>query len=471
MAFIAFLGTLVLIELLTPSFSGLLGVPLSADVLYHFDSMVQLLFIVLVLGILSGLYPALFLSRLDPNKALRGEIMQGVGSAKIRTALVVLQFAVAIGLISASGVVNNQIDFVLKKPLGYDPENVLVVTNLNTPVYEAMRQTLINNPNIVSVSAGSVIPTEDLSDGGGFSILGGDPDFRVSTRSVRVAEQYFSTLGMEFIAGRALSDDFEADRMPRMSPQNPTVSGGVVLNERAAIAAGFSNPADAVGKSLFTNWNQNGTDYRIDYHVVGVVKDIYFGSLRTEIVPVSFTLSSGFRTMVVKAKDGYMQDVATTIDNLWSEIVPEYPIRRNFLQDTYAGFYAVEGKTLNVFIGFSGIAILIACFGLYGLASFVAESRVKEVGIRKVMGASVMQIVLMLSWEFSKLVLIANFIAWPTAYLLMNDWLTSFVYRIDLGLAPFIFAGVITFVLAWLTTSSRGYAVAKINPIYALKHE
>jgi len=471
MALLALLGALFLVEVLATGFGNLLGVPLAAAVLYSVDVLGGLFLVVLLLALISGLYPALFLAGLVPTTALRGELIQGVGSAKIRASLVVLQFAVAIGLFTASGVVNDQIDFAMNKPLGYEPANVLVVNNVNAEAVQILSDELRSNPDVISVSGGSVIPTEDLSDGSGFSIVGGDPDFSVATRTVTVADNYFTTLGMEVLAGRALSDDFTSDRVSRATTETPEVSGGIMLNEKAAISAGFANPADAVGTKLYSAFTRGGVNYRYDYEVVGVVKDMHFGSVRSDVVPVSFTLGSYIQTAVVKTKPGKLVEVGTLVDGLWAELVPDFPIRRGYLEDTYKSFYAVEGRTFDVFVSFSVIAVLIACLGLYGLASFAAERRVKEVGIRKVMGATVWQIVTLLSWELSKLVVIANVIAWPAAWLLMNDWLTSFVYRVDMTVVPFIVAGVVSLALAWLTTSLKAYGVAKLNPIYALRHE
>lgn len=474
MAFISLIGSLVIVEIFAPFFGSMLGVPLVADQVYGIGFISGLILITMLIGILSGLYPALFVSGILPAKAIRGRVFEGVGSAKLRAGLVILQFSIAIGLMSATGIVNNQIDFALNKPLGYEPENVIAV-RLNNPearnTYRTMREQLELSPYIESVSAASIIPTWDLSDGASFSKEGAGPDFQLITRLITADDGYFDTLGMKMIAGRPLSDDFAADRTPAFSPENPHVSGGMVINETAAKQAGWTSAADAVGEQVYAAFSFGDTDYRIDSIIVGVVEDAHFSSVRSEPASLSFNLSDNQKVMVIKAVDGDINKAVQLIESIWGQHVTSYPIRRTFLEEDYASFYAVEGRVFRMFIGFAGLAAMIACIGLYGLASFIADRRTKEIGIRKVLGASILNIVMMLSWELSKLVVIANIIAWPVAWLLMNDWLTGFSYRIDMTLMPYLAAGAVAFILAYGTTSIRAWTAARINPIHALKSE
>lgn len=474
MALIALLASLVIVEIFAPFFGSMLGVPLVADQIYSIGFISGLILITTLIGILSGLYPALFVSAILPSKAIRGRVFEGIGSAKLRAGLVILQFSIAIGLMSATGIVNNQIDFALNEPLGYEPENVIAVHLNNSEArstYRTMRAQLENSSVIESVSAGSVIPTWDLSDGAAFSKEGAGPDFQLITRRITADDGYFDTLGMKMIAGRPLSDDFAADRTPAISPQNPHVSGGMVINETAAKQAGWSNPADAVGEQVYAAFSFGGTDYRIDSTIVGVAEDAHYSSVRSEPASLAFGLGDDQRVMIIKAEEGNLNEASQLIENIWKQHVTSYPIRRTFLEEDYASFYAVEGRVFNMFIGFAGLAAMIACIGLYGLASFIADRRTKEIGIRKVLGASVLNIVMMLSWELSKLVIIANIIAWPVAWLLMNEWLTGFSYRIDMTIMPYLIAGLSAFILAYSTTSIRAWAAARINPIYSLKSE
>ena len=474
MAIIALIGSLVIVELFAPFFGSMLGVPLSADMVYDTSFLLGLILIAVLVGFLSGLYPALFVSGVLPAKAIRGRVFDGIGSAKLRAGLVILQFSIAIGLMSATGIVNNQIDFALNKPLGYVPENVVTV-HLNNDdarnAYMTMRDQLRNNPIIENVSAGSIIPTWDLSDGAAFSKEGAAPDFQVVTRLITASDGYFETLGMNMVAGRPLSDDFAGDRTPQFSPENPQVAGGMVLNETAARQAGWTNPEDAIGEQLYAAFSFGGTDYRIDTTIVGIAEDAHFSSVRSEPASISFGLGDNQKVMIIKVKDGNINEATSLIDNVWRQHVSSYPIRRTFLEEDYASFYAVEGRVFRMFIGFAGITALIACIGLYGLASFIADRRTKEIGIRKVLGASTLNIVTMLSWELSKLVIVANVVAWPVAWILMDDWLAGFSYRIDMAITPYLIAGIVAFALAYATTSSRAWSAARTNPIYSLKSE
>ncbi|MEZ5758517.1 MAG: ABC transporter permease [Emcibacteraceae bacterium] len=474
MALIALAVSLVIVEIFAPFFGSMLGVPLTADPIYSGGFISSLILTTFLVGILSGLYPALFVSGILPAKALQGRVFDGIGSSKLRAGLVILQFSIAIGLISATGVVNRQIDFALNKPLGYLPEDVVVVRLNNqeaSDAYQTMHDELVSNPLVVSVSSGTIIPTEDLFDGSSFQKEGESPDFQIITRRIGVSDGYFDTLGMKMVAGRALSDEFRGDFLPDISKEAPTVEGGLILNETAAKQAGWTDPNDAVGQQVYSAFSDDGTDYRLNFNIVGIVEDAHYSSIRSEPAALSFMLTAGANVMIVKATKGNLNQTVKLIDSTWQQHVPSYPIRRSFLEEDYASFYAVEGRVFRMFIGFAGIAAMIACIGLYGLASFIAERRTKEIGIRKVLGASILNIVTMLSWELSKLVIVANIIAWPAAWLMMNDWLSGFSYRIDMSLTPYLIAGLTAFVLAYATTALRAWSAASVNPIYSLKSE
>ncbi|MCP5381547.1 MAG: ABC transporter permease [Kordiimonadaceae bacterium] len=474
MALIALVSSLVIVEIFAPFFGSMLGVPLTADQIYSGGFISGLILTTFLVGIISGFYPALFVSGVLPAKAIQGRVFDGIGSSKLRAGLVILQFSIAIGLISATGVVNRQIDFALNKPLGYQPEDVIVVRLNNQEArdaYQTMHDQLIKSSLVQNVSAASIIPTWDLSDGATYSKEGESPDFKLVTRLIIVADGYFDTLGMNMVAGRPLSDDFAADRTPQFSPENPHVSGGLVINETAAKQAGWTNPVDAIGQQVYAAFSFGNTNYRIDSNIVGVVEDAHFRSIRSAPAAIAFGLGDNEQVMVIKVSEGNMSKAVPFVDSIWQQHVPSYPIRRSFLEEDYASFYAVEGRVFRMFIGFAGIAAMIACIGLYGLASFIADRRTKEIGVRKVLGASVLNIVAMLSWELSKLVIIANIIAWPAAWLMMNDWLAGFSYRINMSITPYLIAGIIAFILAYATTSLRAWSAARINPIYSLKSE
>ncbi|MCH8202890.1 MAG: ABC transporter permease [Proteobacteria bacterium] len=473
-AVLALIGALILIEIFLPLFSGLVAAPLEATAVFDPLVATALIGTAVLVGLISGLYPAAFFAGRIPSQVLRGEMSQGVGSAKVRAGLVVLQFAISIGLISAAGIVNTQIEYALTKSLGFNPKNVITV-QINRGdmrrAYPTMRDQLLADPNIVAVSASSIVPTRDLSDGSSFQRVGEDFQAELQTRRIAVSDGFFEALGMQMVAGRPFSADFPADAMERFSPETPEVSGAVIFNETAARQAGWANPEDAIGQKLFSAFSFGGVDYRLNYEVVGIVKDAHYGSVRTKIVPVSYTLETYANVMIVRAKAGAVGPALEKIEQVWQAQVPEYPIRRSFLDDDYAALYAGESRTLGLFTGFAGIAVLIACLGLYGLAVFMAERRTKEIGIRKVLGATIANIVRLLSWDFSKLVIIANLIAWPVAWWAMQGWLGNFAYRADIDFTAFLSAGLLAFALAVATVWVHAYKAAKQNPILALRHE
>ncbi|MDA1369291.1 MAG: ABC transporter permease [Proteobacteria bacterium] len=472
--FIALIIALLISEIFAPLFGSIVAVPLTASILFTPLALFLLLLLAIVVALLSGAYPALIIARLSPVNALRGEIVKGVSSARFRSSLVVLQFSISIGLMISCAVVNNQIDYALTKSLGFNPEKVVVVNLQNSQVrgaYESMKSQLLSLSNIETVAAGSIIPTQSLSDGSAFVRVDDNDAPVLSTRRVSVSDDYFDALGMEFVAGRPLSDDFATDAMPTFSPQNPEVSGGVVFNEAAARAAGWNNSDDAIGQQLFSEFSIGDTTIRLNYTVVGIVNDAHYGSVRSEIGPVSYTLDSLRSYMVIKLGGGDTGDSLADIDRVWSENVPDFPLRRVLLRESYSAFYAGENRTFILFTGFATIAVLIACLGLYGLASFMAERRTKEISIRKVLGATVESIAGLLAWDFCKLVIVANLIAWPATWWLMNDWLTSFAYRTDMDFLVFFLAGLFTFIMALFTTFQRAYGVAVTNPVDALRTE
>ena len=411
---------------------------------------------------------------LEVVSALKGEVTKSVSTSKFRSGLVVLQFSISIGLMISCGVVNNQIDFALSKSLGFDPNNVVTVDLSNAQAmqaFQSMKDQLMAESNILSISAGSIIPTQSLSDGSGFTRPEGNIETTIATRRVSVSDDYFDTLGMRFVAGRALSDDYATDAMPAIGVENREVNGGVVFNETAARAAGWENPQDVIGQELYSEFGFSGLSFRMNYSVVGVVNDAHYGSVRTEIGPVSYTLNDQRNVMIIKIAEGSLPESLAAIDSVWQQFVPDFPISRGFLNESYSAFYAGEHRTFILFMGFAAIAVLVACLGLYGLASFMAELRTKEISIRKVLGATARSLAGMLAWDFSKLVILANLIASPTAWWLMQDWLTSFAYRTDINFTIFLLAGLATFMMALLTTFQRAYSAAMSNPVDALRAE
>ncbi len=473
-AFLAALLTVLLCDMLMPWFYSLVAGNIAAASVYSAENIGLLLAMTLMLGVLAGIYPVVTMTRVSPSDALRGRIMKGVSASRFRSGLIVLQFSISIGLIIASVIVSTQINYAMSKSLGFDASNVVTVTlndQQSRTAYDTIRNELLGLPGVSLVSAGSIIPTQDLSDGNGLLVEGGDPANPLFTRTVAVGDDYFNSLGMQLIAGRALDSDYGTDVMGEFGPENTTIAGSIVLNEAAVRAGGWNSPEDAIGARLYQEGTFMGMNFRMDATVVGVVGDAHYQSIRTAIQPISFTLGGTHNVMLIKLNGNDASETVAAIDRVWQRNVGALPIQLSFLADSYTAFYSGENRTFVLFIGLTAVAMLIACFGLYAVATFIAERRAREISIRKVLGATVRALASMLAWDFSRLVIVANLIAWPLAWFAMQQWLSNFAYRTDINISIFFFAGVATFIMALATTFQRAYSVAVANPIESLRCE
>ncbi len=472
-AFFALVASLILCQVFMPFFNSMVAASMESVAIFSVETLLQLMSMAVLVGILAGLYPAVTLARLSPVHALKGELVKGVSSNRFRAALIVTQFSISIGLIVAAGIVNSQINYALSSGLGFDPTNVVTVELSNRDArnaYDTMRSELAGEPGVVAISVANIIPGRDLSNGTGFSqVNGAEQTFGV--RSVVVGDDYFETLGMEVLAGRALDDDFPTDFLGGFSDVNVDRRGAMVLNETAARQAGFSDPADAVGAEIYGGGEFRGVLYTTNATVVGVVADAQFGSIRADVPAIGFTMEESRSVMLIKIAAENQVATLNAIDRIWNSNVIEMPIQREFLSDSYQVFYAGEQRTFALFATMSVLAVLIACVGLYAVTAYIAERRSKEMSIRKVLGASVRNLVTLLSWDLSRLVLIANVIAWPLSWYAMQQWLANFAFQTDVGVGIFLIAGVATFLLALATTFQRAYGVATRNPVNALRSE
>jgi len=376
--------------------------------------------------------------------------------------LVILQFAISITLIVGTAVVYRQLNYMSNKKLGFDREQVLVIRMDNSEIkskQELFRSELLRNPAISGVSA-----TSNLLGGGDwgmpFSYEGSGDENRFSARVLVVDPNFVETLGMQIVEGRNFSNDFTTD-----------ISAAYILNESAVKQIGLDNP---VGK-YFGRPTEKNEQGEWDYErgsVVGVIKDFHFRSLHEEIQPmVLFMMPEWFSYLSVRIRP---ENISTTIDFVekkWHEFDPNRPFDYFFLDEIFDQMYRAEQRFGNTFVAFSVLAVVIACLGLFGLASFMAERRTKEIGIRKVLGASIINIVSQLSKDFTKWVIFANLIAWPVAFFVMNKWLQNFAYQVGLSLDTFLVAGVLALLIALLTVSFHAIKAAISNPVDALRHE
>ena len=367
------------------------------------------------------------------------------------------QFAISIILIVCVGIVSRQLHFMRQQRLGFDKENVVVLPSSPYAVdhLESVKQQLLRHENIVSVSAAKRVPSGRLLDSAGARVISGekeDPvDFQIAF--LRVDHDYVPTFGMELAAGRNFSR-----RMSTDSTQ------AFILNETAVKQIGWESPEEAIGQGF-------GYGLRSG-QIIGVVKDFHFESMHQPISPIVMLISSHDLNQISIRIRPY--DIPGTLEFLkekWQEYRSNYPFQYYFIDENFDSQYQAEEKLYRIVSYFAFIAILIACLGLFGLASYTAEQRTKEIGIRKVLGASVSGIALLLSKEFTKWVVVANIVAWPIAYFLMNRWLQNFAYRIDLSIWIFIFSGMIAILIAIITVSSQSMKAATSNPVDSLRYE
>jgi putative ABC transport system permease protein len=472
---IAFLFALVLVELVIGSFNHLLAVNLAGRDLLSPGLGGMALLLTLGLGLLSGAYPALLMSSQNPSQVMKGEFRLGQGAAKVRGMLVLLQFAASVILIVVSLVIYTQIQFSLDVPLGFTSRNIAVL-NLDRrtrPHFETLHTRLIAVPGVESVTRSSIFPTDNLSDGMSLTTDGSQRE--VDMRSVWVGHGYFETLGIELTAGRTYSPEFTTDEFSFPSEENPLVESGIIINEAAARKAGWmsgEDPSPAIGKSLSAEHEINGVLTTMRYRVVGVVKDVHFRSLRSEIVPMSYYLSSFGRKVGVRFASGVDKSVAAgLVEQVWNEVVNDAPLRINWLEDSVDELYAQEHRSLKLVASIALLAIAVACLGLFAVATLVTGLRTREIGLRKILGAGIRELVNMLSWQFLKPVLLANLIAWPLAWLYLDDWLQLFAYRVELDWPHFMIPAGLAIAIAWITVAGQALRVATDNPIKALRYE
>jgi putative ABC transport system permease protein len=451
---------LALVYWTLPFFNQLAVKELTLSLTTHLWLLPALLLLGLLVSVLAGSYPAFFLSSIHPVSVLKGSFAIGKlsGNRKsigLRSGLVVFQFFVSISLMVGTGVVYRQLQYIQNKKLGYDKEQVLVIESGRLGKNEdVFRRQLLHDPRVSNASISVYLPAGP-SNNNNYTVYAEDQAFQlVKTLRYGVDPRYIPTMGMQLVAGRNFSEEMATD------------SSGVILNETAAQTFGWGN--HALGHTLTHSDNQgNKTTYR----VIGVVKDFHFRSLHERIAPLLMMLGENGGAIIVKTKTRDFKGLLASMKKKWSIFTAEEPFEYAFLDERFEATYRSEQKVGQILAMFAGLTIFVACLGLFGLATFTAEQRRKEIGIRKVVGASVTDIVALLSRDFLKLVLVANVLAWPLVYFVMSRWLEDFAYRIELGPWLFILAGAAALLIALVTVSFQSIRAALANPVKSLRTE
>jgi putative ABC transport system permease protein len=455
MAMTSLVLAVVTVELLLPAFSDWLGRKLTLDILSEPWLILALVGMTLVIGILAGLYPAFVLSSFRPARVLKSQSVNEKRGMSLRNILVIIQFGASIFLITGTLAINKQLRFIRNSDIGFNKDNLLILRTPPSfsPVTASFKEEMLKQSGIESVSASSSLP------GFGFTNLG----FRAekvergfALNIISCDPEYFKTMGLTVSNGRFLSTDYLSD------------SSGIVLNETAVKVLGMKDP---LGSKMSTQGNPP-----VNFKVVGVVKDFNYESVHSEVRPIGLVFQNGALQMTpeyltIRFKPGNDQKVKQAAEHTWEKLFPGMPFRYSFMEDDYNQMYRNEIQTSQVFSLLALLTMIVAILGLLGLVSYMAQQRTREIAVRKVFGAQVNQIMSLLTWKFTRLILVSFVIACPVAWWVMTGWLRNFVYRVPLSAWIFLVSGTVALLVAIITVNAITYRAATAGPAESLKYE
>jgi putative ABC transport system permease protein len=451
--FFGLIVAFVLVKLAMPGFNNISGKHL------HFDVKPTLAFIGLglLVGLVAGIYPAFYLSSFKPIAVLKGKLASDHKSFGIRSGLVVFQFFISVALIIGTIVVYQQMKYIQNKDLGYSKDQLITIPNsyFLGNREQVFKQQMLQDPRIINATVSFYKPAGPSNYNNAIAYPQGNDRLLVDGVEYHVDEEYIPTLGMKMVGGRAFSKDFKTD------------SSAIILNETAAKAFGWNN-ASAIGKTIIRQNTDRGSN--LPFRVIGVVKNFNFKSLHEAVSPLFMRLDTE-GGLIFKIKTTDIAGLLATMKKQWDSYATGEPFSCSFMDDLFNNTYSTEQKTGKILNIFSVLIILVACLGLFGLVTYTAEQRRKEIGIRKVLGASVSQVTRTLSRDFLKLVLIASLIAFPVAWWGMNKWLQSFAYRISISWWIFFAAAFGALLIALITVSFQAIKAAMANPVKSLRTE
>ena len=467
LSFISVLIAVILSIILLPWLNNFTGKHISFTL--FINPVVILLFVALIfiVGIIAGFYPALVLSGFKPVKVLKGNISADETPGKIpwlRHGLVITQFTLSVLLIISALVVFNQVNYLHNKDLGFNKEQIMFFPMRGDNMFknvDAFKNELKRSPGVSSVSIGYGFPGDAVAGDEIIVPHNGQQETQSATQ-LMVDYDYIKTLGLQLVAGRDFSQEMQTDK-----------DHAWIINETAVKQMGFGTPQNALGKDLYWHpWNATNADSLKTGKIIGVVKDFNYKSLydKVETTVLQIYPDAAWK-VAVKMKTAGINNTINSIKNVWSKFSPEYPIEYKFLDENFEDMYKAEDKLKSLLWIFTTIAIFVGCLGLFGLAAYTAERRKKEVGIRKVLGASTQGVVLLLSKDFIKLVVISLLIASPVAWYFMNKWLQDFAYRINISWSVFVVTAIAALSIAFITVSFQAIKAALANPVKSLRTE
>lgn len=469
---IAALISIAFVEIILPIYNEALMRDIGFDILSNPINIILLLIGAIIIGVLAGVYPAFYLSSFNPAKVLKSNQTRSA-SVFLRQFLVFIQFTLAIGLIAGTTVVVRQTLYATNMDPGYEKEGILIVRNLRSngllDKIELIDQQLLTIDGVEEVSVSQFVPTDPWDSTSGMAVVGRPDDPFAMSRLSHQAD-FFDLYRLRLRAGRSLEENRPSDKLGDLSEEAGSITrANAVINETAMRQIGFSNPEEALDTVL--SWGV-GNERQVHFNVVGVIEDFHLRSIHNAVRPMLYFNSPAFfRTISIKFATNNFASLISNLERKWAEVAPGVPLGYQILEEQVDNFYASEQRQMKVFVSFAFIAIILSAIGLLGLTAFTAERRTREISIRKVLGAKTFDILTLMVGQFSKPVLLANIFALPLAWWLMNDWLSSFEYRIDLNVMWFILAGIVAMVIAWITVISYSLKAAKTNPADALRYE
>ena len=458
--FLAFLTSLLMVEAMLPAFNSIAGTSFGAGVFFDPGFLAIAVVILIVIALLSGAYPAIAISGFKTLSILKGSFKFSGKGIWLRRVLVVSQFTISITLIVSTIVIYKQLEYVRNKQLGYSKDNTIILPldRRTVKVYDQLKTELLKSGNAKMVARASESPTEIFA-GYGVSVPGSATSRDIMTTAITIDEEFIPVFGMEFVAGRNFT---EAD-FRKVEADTSRQSSSFIVNE-TTLKELYIDPEKAVGTKL-TLSGRSG-------EIVGVVKDFHFASMRKKILPlILFNEIDQFNYIFIKLDPSDIQQSLAGVKKVCQAITPHRPFEYSFVDEQYAALYANEERISGIFIGFASLAIIIACLGLLGLVSFSAAQKTKEIGIRKVLGASLTGIVLLITKDFTRLIIVSIVLGAPLSYYLMTQWLNEFAYKTEIGIGPVVWASIACITIAFGTSGYQAIKAALIDPAETLRNE
>lgn len=455
-SFIALFLAFILVELFLPGFNNIMETNLSLFNNHLSQTVLFALLVTLVYGLFAGSYPAFFLSAFKPIAVLKGDFTKTKSGGLLRKGLVITQFTASTILIIGMIIIFKQISFLHNKDIGFKGEQVIVVplqTDQMTANFRNYKNIFLKNSSVLNVTRASYFPGDNPNQN--MFALEGSKE-QLPFWNMEVDYDFFETMDVQLAEGRKFNRDIDNDSIP-----------SYILNETAVKNFNIENPIGRRVSNLFVGNGQEPTYGNI----IGIVKDFHVEGFNQSIRPMILSVSNNVWFAAFKIAPDNMNATIDYIETEWNKLEPSHPFRYTFLDQKFGALLRQQENFATMFLFLTILAIIISAMGLYGLSSYTAEQRTKEIGIRKVLGASVASIMKMLTKDFIKLVLVANIFAWPITYLLAKDWLTNFSYQIDMPILPYVFATVLALIIALITVSSQAYLAANSDPVNALKYE